>query len=127
MVNIIGVDEVDKSKEKAQALIEFVLLLPIIIFLILAVVDIGRLIYTKTNLESKMNEVVNLVNNGTSDITILEESINQDNQDITLKLKTNTNTQEIILTKQITFITPGFNLILDNPYNIKIKRIIAND
>lgn len=127
MINIIGVDKVDKSKEKGQALIEFVLLLPIIIFLIFIVIDIGRIIYTKTYLESKMNHAVSLISDGTYNTTKLEESLNDNNDQIIVKLKTNTDTEEIILTKQITFITPGFNKILDNPYNIKIKRIIAND
>lgn len=115
----------DKSKEKGQALIEFVLLLPIIIFLILAVIDIGRILYTKTWLESKMNDVVFLVNKENQDANELDTLLK--NEQIVVKLKTNNDKTEITLSKEISFLTPGFNLILDNPYDIKIKRIVIHD
>lgn len=115
----------DKSKEKGQALIEFVLLLPIIIFLILAVIDIGRILYTKTWLESKMNDVVFLVNKENQDANELDTLL--ENEQIVVKLKTNNDKTEITLLKEISFLTPGFNLILDNPYDIKIKRIVIHD
>lgn len=114
----------DKSKEKGQALIEFVLLLPIIIFLVLAVIDIGRILYTKTWLESKMNDMVHLVNK--EEDTLELDTLLKDDQ-VVIKLKTSNDKTEITLSKEISFLTPGFNLILDNPYDIKIKRIVRHD
>lgn len=116
----------DKSRERGQALIEFVLLLPVIIFLILAVIDIGRILYAKIHLESKIGEVVDLVNDDIKDPTKLEKIINDDNGKIAVNVLYHDDI-EIVLSSEMTFVTPGFNLFLDNPYNIKIKRIIAND
>ena len=46
---------------KGQALVEFVLILPIFIFLVFLSVDIGRIIYAKNHLESELNETVTLL------------------------------------------------------------------
>lgn len=116
----------DKSKEKGQALIEFVLLLPVIIFLILAVIDISRIIYTKTWLETKMNDVVYLVNKDIQDTNELKNTLLKD-EHVVVKFKNSNDKIEITLSKKISFLTPGFNLILDNPYDIKIKRIVMHD
>lgn len=116
----------DKSKEKGQALIEFVLLLPIIIFLILAVIDIGRILYMKTWLESKMNDVVYIVNKDNQDTNELK-NILRNNEQVLVKIKNSNNKTEITLSTEISFLTPGFNLILDNPYDIKTKRIVIHD
>ena len=45
---------------KGQALIEFVLILPIFIFLIFLSVDIGRILYAKNHLETKLNDAIEL-------------------------------------------------------------------
>ena len=88
-----------KNKENGQALIEFVLLLPIIIFLILTVIDIGRILYTKTWLESKMNDVVNLVSSGVEDTNEVEEILDYGKDKISVKLNYSGDKIEINVSK----------------------------
>lgn len=43
--------------KKGQALVEFVLILPILIFILLAFIDIARLMVMKNHLESVLGEI----------------------------------------------------------------------
>ena len=43
--------------KKGQALVEFILILPVLIFIILALVDIGKLNVMKMHLEGVLNNV----------------------------------------------------------------------
>ena len=47
--------------------------------------------------------------------------------DTSLKIKEDENYIEFFLEKKVDIITPGLNLIFDNPYNIKVKRVIYNE
>ena len=43
--------------KKGQALVEFILILPILIFILLAIVDIGKLNIMKSHLETLLKDV----------------------------------------------------------------------
>ena len=47
-----------KVKNKGQALVEFVIILPIIMIIIFVIIDFSNVFYQKNNLESIMNSVV---------------------------------------------------------------------
>ena len=47
-------------KEKGQALIEFVLILPVILLILLYIIEFGRITLKKQQLESNMDLIVNL-------------------------------------------------------------------
>ena len=47
-----------KIKNKGQALVEFVIILPIIMIIIFVIIDFSNVFYQKNNLESIMNSVV---------------------------------------------------------------------
>ena len=47
-------------KDKGQALIEFVLILPIILLILLYIIEFGRITLKKQQLESNMDLIVNL-------------------------------------------------------------------
>ena len=88
---------------KGQALVEFVLILPVFILILFAIVDFGTILSKKNELENDSMDIVSLVKNGT---TI--EDIN------------------ITITENVKVITPGLNLILGNPYKITVERVIPN-
>ncbi len=48
------------KNNRGQALVEFVLVLPVLLLLIFALIDFGRIIVCKSHLEGVMNEVTNL-------------------------------------------------------------------
>ena len=57
---------------KGQALIEFVLILPVFIFILFAVIDFGIIFSSKNNIESDSTDIINLFKNGVS-VSEIEE------------------------------------------------------
>lgn len=109
---------------RGQALVEFVLILPIFILLLFSFIDIGKFILCKNKLESTMNDVVLLVrNNSTS------EEINNyisENNDYNVKYEVITGDyKKVILKTKIDLVTPGLDKIFNE--NIKIERSIINE
>jgi len=86
--------------KKGQALVEFLLILPILIFIILAFVDISRLMIMKNHLETVLNEV--------DENTI---TINDHEYQISIEKKDNF----IVLKSCLDLTTPGFGKLLGNP------------
>lgn len=108
-------------KKKGQALVEFVIILPIFILLILGIIDIGRIMYTKMDLEEEMSDVVDYYKKG-KNITEIKNKFNSD-----VSIKNDNEYTTILLTKKIDIITPGLQLIFKSPYDIKVERSILNE
>ena len=83
-----------------QALVEFVLILPVLVFIILLVVDMGRLMIMKNHLET----VLNKVDKTTTIVNDKEYKISIEHKDNFITLKACTNVY-----------TPGLSKILGNP------------
>ena len=111
--------------KKGQALVEFVIILPIFIFMVLGIIDIGKVIVMKTEMESELADVLNLYHHHKTYEEILEGLKLQD-KDMTLEL-TNDNNQTItfLVKKDVEIITPGLGIILGNPCQLEAKRVIA--
>ena len=86
--------------KKGQALVEFLLVLPILIFIILAFVDISRLMIMKNHLETVLNEV----NKDTTTIDDKEYQINIEKKD-----------NYIVLKSCLDLTTPGIGKIFGDP------------
>lgn len=116
-----------KHKNKGQALVEFVIILPIFIFMIFVVIDIGKILTAKTMLESELDDVILEYQNVKNTEDTLK-NLELNNQNITLKvsLKDQKYT-EYTLEKQMDIITPGLNIILGNPAIAKAKRVVNNE
>ena len=106
---------------KGQALVEFVLILPIFLVILFAVVDFGMILSKKNELENISVDVVSMIKNNDSleDIKILYPDINidvnSDNRYTTIKIY-----------KDIDVMTPGLNLVLGDPYEVLVERTIPN-
>lgn len=107
---------------KGQALVEFVLILPVFILILFAIVDFGTILSKKNELENDSIDIVLLINNGTN-----IDEIKSKYSDLDIDLKDADKYTEIKITKSINIITPGLNLILGNPYKIIVERVIPND
>lgn len=108
---------------KGQALVEFILIVPVLTIFILGIFDIGNVIYKKYQLENDLDYIVDLYEeNKTSDINnyILKEKITMNDS------KTHEYTT-ITLSKNIFFITPGAGKIFGNSYKISTSRVIRNE
>ena len=108
---------------KGQALIEFVLIMPVLLFILLATFDFGMILSNKTNLSSISDDIVSMYKNGES-----LDSIEKNYKDIKI---TTTNYKskykKITIEKNIKIFTPGLSSILGNPFPIIIERVIPND
>lgn len=105
---------------RGQALIEFVLILPVLLMIIFAFIDFGRIILCKTHLEGVMNEVVLLYEKQDEIDKYLQKD---DSYKIKYRIEEN-EYKKITLETKIELITPGLKNILKNPYKIVVERSI---
>lgn len=104
---------------KGQALIEFVLILPVFIFILFAVVDFGIIFNSKSNLENDCSSIVELFKNGTS-----IEEIKRIYDDSIVNISNDGSYYKLSVSTSIDLITPGLNRVLGDPYLISVERII---
>ncbi len=105
--------------KRGQALVEFIIILPIFLILVLGVIDIGNILYHRTILEGAITDVISLYDAGYS---LAEIKTEIDLEDVEVSTVDNGDYREFHLTQEIDIITPGLNLIFDNPYVIDIHR-----
>lgn len=106
---------------KGQALVEFVLILPVFLLLFFAVVDFGMILSGKNELENISVDVISMLKN---DNTI--EEINRIFSDVSIDINSDNKYTTVKIYKNVKIMTPGLNLILDDPYEIAVERIIPN-
>ena len=107
---------------KGQALVEFVLILPIFIFLLFAIYDFGMIFSRENKLEGDSSSIVSLYKNGKTLNEIrtmypgigIDELVDGDYVKLTFE-------------DNVKVITPGLNRIFGNPYKIKIERYLPNE
>lgn len=105
---------------KGQALVEFVMIIPIFLFLVLGMIDFGNILYQKYHLENDLDVIVELYKENKQleiDNYLLLNNINLDyGQENEFKI--------IELSKRVVINTPGLNLILKEPYYVITKRYL---
>lgn len=105
---------------KGQALIEFILILPILLILTIGIFDLFNIQNKKYDLENDLDYVTQLyITNKENEI---EPYLNKNN--IALEKNINEEYIELKLTKQVKLITPLLNKILENPTTISVKRSV---
>lgn len=108
---------------KGQTLVEFVIILPVFLIILFYVIDFGRIIYSKNKLENNLNDVVFMLKND-KDTSYITKSLGSK---ITLNVTSNDSYKTITLSEQLDLIAPGFNLILNNPYEVMVSRVIYDE
>lgn len=106
--------------KKGQALIEFVIILPMFLLLVMGVFDFGNILYQKYKLENSVDYISELYENDKNeDLTVYLE-----NNDIQMNTKLGNDYATIELSKTINVITPGLDLILGDNYKIRTSKVI---
>lgn len=105
--------------KKGQALIEFVLILPVFLFILFAIIDFGMIFSSKSSLENDSADIVSLFKTGTS----LEE-LNEMYSDMKIDLSNEENYYTFKISTSVNLITPGFNKIFGDPYVIDVERVV---
>ena len=96
---------------KGQALIEFIIIMPILIMILLVIFDYAQIIQTKMSLESTMEEVV----------------LNKDyplSEDTTLETNKDGEYQKYTLKKDVKILSPILSAALGNPYKVEVDRSV---
>lgn len=106
---------------KGQALVEFVLILPVFLMILFIIVDFGVILNNKSRLENDSADIIDLYKNGS---TIEEIKTIYKDTEIT-KEDYKTKYIKITIKKDINLITPGLERILEDPFPITIERIIS--
>ena len=113
------------KNKKAQALVEFILILPILIIILFSIIDFGNIYLTKSDLESKLNIATDVLKSSADANTLdndIENAIGDNKININLAFDDINGYLKITLTKDIKTITPGLNLIIGYPYKASVER-----
>lgn len=107
---------------RGQALVEFVLILPIFLFLMMAVVDFGIIFNRKNALETASSDIVRLYQNKKT-----VDEIRGLYPKYTINV-TNDNEYDVLtIASGVKLNTPGFNRIFGNPYQVKVERYLYHE
>ena len=118
---------INLKKKSGQALVEFVLILPIFLIMIFTIVDISRVISLKNSLESLSNDAISYYENDKTKDEIKNLINNGDTKDINVDINLNGDYVTISLNKKISPITPGLSYFTSEFFNVKTKRTFIKD
>lgn len=105
---------------KGQALIEFILVLPILLILTIGIFDLFNIQNKKDDLANELNYISELyINNKENEIDNYLR-----NKNIIIEKNINGEFIELKLTQKVELITPLLNKILTNPVEISVKRSV---
>ena len=99
--------------KRGQALVEFILILPVILLVLMALIDVGTIFMQKIDLNNDMQTIVQLYKNGNKNELDKETKEN--------------NLVNLSLSKEVRISTPGLTNVLGKKYNIEVKRTVAGD
>lgn len=104
---------------KGQALVEFILILPVFIMILFVIIDFGMIFNKKSNLESISNDAVLIYKENKSLVEIQELYKN-----IQIELVNVNDYTKLVFKDKVNIVTPGMNRVFGNPYIITIERVI---
>lgn len=109
------------KNNKGQALVEFVILIPVLMLLILSIFDLGNIILKKYKLENELDTIINYYNNNDEQLMNSYASM----KDISIKKeRKNNNMIDIKVLYEVNINTPVLNKIMGENYQIETSRIV---
>lgn len=113
------------KKKKGQALVEFIIILPIFLFLIFGLIDFGKILYIKNELTVLLPEVKEMYKDKTYEE--IEKYVRKNNKDNKISITTKDESVTFKIYRNLDIVTPGLNLIIGNPYKVTASLIINNE
>lgn len=104
---------------KGQALVEFILILPVFIMILFVIIDFGMIFNKKSNLESISNDAISIYKENESLVEIQNLY-----KDIQIELVNVNDYTKLIFKDKVNIVTPGMNKVFGNPYVITVERVI---
>ena len=105
------------KNNKGQALIEFAMILPVILLILMYIIEFGRITLKKHELESNMDLIIDLYKENKQELNTY-----LDKNNITINYRTQNNLTTIEISKYIKSNVPLINRIMGN--QITTKRTI---
>ncbi len=104
------------KNKKGQALVEFVIILPVLLLIVISMVDFGNLLYQKYQLEQNLEYV--------SDLYLANDTnaLDQEKQRLSIKTEEDGNFVKLSIEKKIKMSSPILRRILGDNYSITTSR-----
>lgn len=106
--------------KKGQALVEFILVLPILLLIVISMIDIGNIFLKKFDLNNDLETATTLYENG--DITKLNNYLEEENINLSEESKDDMIT--LTLSQKVSISTPVIQQLLGSDYEIKTSKTI---
>ena len=111
------------KNNKGQALVEFVIVVPILIFIIMAIIDFGNITIKKMHLENNLESIVSLYKK--NDLNEINNLATREN--ISFSYNTNQDTTTITLRQNVKIFTPFLNIVFGTNYSLETSRVIYEE
>ncbi len=108
---------------RGQALVEFILILPVFLLILFTIVDFGNFLAKKNQLETESTDIVLLLRNGKSAEEVAKSYSKIKIEESVFEEKYN----KIKISENITLINPLLYKILGNPCIVEVERIVPRD
>lgn len=105
-------------KQKGQALVEFILILPIIVLIIIYLIDVGNIFMQKNTLNSELETLVNLYQNNEEK----ELKAYAAKENIKYNISKDSDLITITAEKKIKVSAPGLSKVLGENYSAKAEK-----
>lgn len=116
--------ECDNMKNnKGQALVEFIIVLPILIFLIISIIDLGNIMIKTYSLNEDLDTVSDMYISGSLDD--IENYVAANN--ISISYKSEDEFTTITLKKNVKIMSPMLNIAFGKNYDIKASKTLYED
>lgn len=109
--------------KKGQALVEFILILPILLLVLLAIIDIGNIFLQKYNLNNDLDTVSTLYQNGKDK----ELRAYVSNENLSFSENQSENIVTLTLETDVDINAPVLNKVLGKKYRIKTDKKIIKE
>lgn len=123
-----------KKREEGQSLVEFALVLPILLILLLTIVEFGQIFFSYLVIQNASRDGARYGSVMTTDIEIEQiilqktESLDQSNLTITISpapnLRVRGNQVSVLINYQVVLFTPIWKDILPNPFPLSVETVM---
>ncbi len=110
-------------KTSGQALVEFVMILPIFLLIVFGMIDFGKIMYQKFQLQNHLDIIKKLY----VDHNELEITRYSNKEKINVSYQLDIDYTTITVTKKVDIITPILNHILKKTYFVEESVILLNE
>ncbi len=108
------------KSNRGQALVEFIIILPVFLLLMISVIDFGNILYKRYLLEGDLDIITDMYNK--EDYTNINSYVKSKN--IEINYINDSDFLTINLTKKVNVMSPLLNIIFGKTYEIIVNRSI---